>query len=713
MKKIFLERKTKKRKKVSVYNRIIFSLGLIFFICVFLAVGAGITLYINMQKEIPSITDMFSYKPPTATIIYDDNNTKITELYIERRIPIKLKEIPQYAVNATIALEDQQFYEHWGINLYRFFVAVAKDILRFRLAQGASTITQQLARNMFLTMEKSMTRKIKEALITVNLEKNFSKEEILEMYFNQINYGGGLYGIEAASNMYLGKSARELTLAEAALLAAVPQIPEYYNLFRNYEGAKRRQEICLKNMLSLGYITKEEYDNAVKEKIVIRQKKKEEVLGSYFIEEVRKEVIKRYGYKTLYKGGLKIYTTMNSDMQKSMEDVISKQLKYYEKLYRKKDTKATYDSIVAANNDTLHPAPKYLQASMIIIDNDNGEVKALVGGRDFEDSEFNRAVQSRRQPGSIFKLFLFSAAIEDGTSPGDIIMDTPIVLNDGSDTPYKPHNYDEKFLGAISMRKALALSRNVTAIRLIKNIGPETVVNHAKKLGIESPLTPVLSLALGSSDVTLYEMTRAFSVYPNYGTLKTTTLIRYIEDDQGVIIYKADNMKKKVMDENVAYVVTDMLRSVALEGTAQGLKYYGIKSYVCGKTGTTNDYSDAWFVGFSKRYTAGVWVGYDILQPIGDKATGAVVALPIWANVMKPYINADTTAILPTKGISRVNICSETGMLPSKYCKYIRSEIYIKGREPKDICIKHKTGYVKDSEGISFENIDANKKDEL
>ncbi|MDD3802832.1 MAG: PBP1A family penicillin-binding protein [bacterium] len=703
-------RKSKKTK--NAFNTTVFIIGILVFMAVFAAVGFAATMYFNLQKEIPSMTDMFVYSAPSATLIYDDNNRKVTELYLEKRMPIRLKELPQYAIDAVIALEDQQFYSHWGINVVRFLGALTKTVFTMKKGAGASTITQQLARNMFLTMEKTWTRKIKEALITINLERNFSKDEILEMYFNQINYSSGAYGIEAASNMYFNKSARELTLAEAAMLAGIPQIPEKFNLFRHYDNAKKRQRICLYSMLKEGYISKEEYDDAIDDSVVVTKGEKDSGYGRYFIEEVRKDVISRFGMNTLYKGGLKIYTTMNSDMQMEAEKVIEKKMLYFEKMYRFKYTKEKYEQEMA--KDTLSEAvPQYLQASMVIIENETGEVKAIVGGRDFEHSEYNRALQSKRQPGSIFKIFLFSAAVENGMNPGDIIMDTPVVLDDGSDTPYKPRNFDGDFLGPIPLRKALALSRNVTAIRLIKSIGPGTVVKHAKKLGVGSQLTPVLSLALGSNDVTLFEMVRAFSVFPNKGVLKETSTIRYIEDAQGNVIYKNENLENRVMNDDDAYIVTNMLESVVKEGTAAGLKYYKFNVHIGGKTGTTDDYSNTWFVGFTKEYTAGVWVGFDRLRTIADKATGAVLALPIWAETMKPFVNsADSLPFEQTDSIIHVTVCRESGQIATKYCKFIRDEIYKKNREPKISCEKHIRGY-SNNQDFDFSKQDILKDDDL
>lgn len=703
-------RKSKKTKKTAKATA--FIIGLLTFIFVFAIIGFSITLYFNLQKEIPSMTDMFIYSAPSATLIYDDNNRNVTELFIEKRIPIKLKDLPQHTIDALIALEDQQFYNHWGINIGRIFVVLFKNVITIKKGAGASTITQQLARNMFLTMEKTWSRKIKEALITINLEKNFSKDEILEMYFNQINYGNGSYGIEAAANVYFNKSARELTLAEAAILAGVPQIPEKYNLFKHFKNAKNRQKLCLSNMLKEGYISKEEFNDALNDSIIVIKGKKEAEYGKYFIEEVRKEVIARFGMNTLYKGGLKIYTTMNSDMQREAEKVVEKKMQYYEKMYKFKNTKEKYNTQI--HSDTTDKSnPQYLQASMIIIENETGEVKAVIGGRDFEQSEYNRVFQAKRQPGSIFKIFLFSAAIENGMNPGDIIMDTPVVLDDGSDIPYKPRNFDDDFLGPISIRKAFSLSRNVTAIRLVKSIGPETVMKHAKKLGIESQLTPVLSLALGSSDVTLYEIVRAFSVFPNKGVLKRTKIIRYIEDAQGNVIYKNENFDTRVIDDDNAYIMTNMLESVVKEGTAMWLKYYKFNVHIGGKTGTTDDYSNAWFVGFSKEYTAGVWVGFDNPCTIADRATGAVLALPIWAETMKPFINsADSLPFIETNSIIHVTICRETGQLATKYCKFIRDEIYKKGREPKVYCEKHIKGYT-NNQDFDFSNQDILKDEDL
>ncbi|MEO0288988.1 MAG: PBP1A family penicillin-binding protein [candidate division WOR-3 bacterium] len=685
----------RKNRKMKLINRIVFIIGLIVFSFTFILTGVIISIFVNLQKELPSMTDLMLYNVPSATIVYDDNNNIIDEFFIERRIPIKLRELHPYTINAVIALEDQQFRKHWGINVGRTLVVLLKDIFMMKKAAGASTITQQLARNMFLGMEKTWSRKIKEALITLKIEKNFSKDEILEMYFNQINYGNGNYGIEAASNYYFGKSSRELTLAESALLAGIPQRPEANNPKDNYYRAKARQLICLKNMLKEKMISKEEYEEAIAESIVVVTNTNKSNFARYFIEEVRKEVIKRFGMNTLYKGGLKIYTSLNSDMQKHAEEVFEDKMRYYEKMYYLKNTKEKYEKNLSQIKDTTEKKETdYLQGGFLLLDNKTGEVKVLIGGRDFYHSQFNRAYQARRQPGSIFKIFLFSAAVENGMFPGDIIMDTPVVLDDGSDQKYKPRNYDGNFLGPIPLRTALALSRNVTAIRLIKNIGPETVIKHARKLGVTSPLTPVLSLALGSNDVTLLEMVRAFSVFPNKGIYKEVSLIRYIEDAQGNIIYTNDHPEKRVMEEDDAYIITDMLESVVREGTAAGLKYYKMNVHIGGKTGTTDDYSNAWFIGFTKDYTAGVYVGYDKPKTIANKVTGAVVALPIWAEIMKPFVSyKDSSAFDIPKNIVYVNVCKETGMRAAKYCKYTRMEIYKKGKEPTKYCEKHSTEY--------------------
>ncbi len=697
-------KKTNKQLKKWI-NRIVFTMGILIFILFFTTITVGLTLYNNLQKEIPSMTDMMLYAPPTATEVYDSNNKKISDFFIEKRVTVELKSIPQYAIDATIALEDQRFYEHWGVNIFRIGIALIKDIQHASIKQGGSTVTQQLARNMFLSLEQTIVRKIKEALISVQLEKNFSKDEILEMYFNQINYGNGAYGIEAAANVYFGKSVEELNLSEAAILAGIPNLPEHYNPFKHPENAKNRQKTCLCGMLEQRYITKEQFYDALEKTIKLKKKSTEKQYAKYFIEEVRKEVINRFGYDVLYKGGLKIYTTLDMEIQQHAEVTVERQLKRYEKRYKEvKFTKEDYDSLPIEEKDEYTVIP-YLQAALIIINNQTGGIKAMVGGRDFKDSEFNRVYQAPRQPGSIFKIFLFGAAIENGMSPGDIIMDTPVVLDDGTDEPYKPHNYDETFMGPISLRIALSKSRNVTAVRLIDNIGPATVVNFAHKLGIKSKLDPYISLALGSSEVTLFEMTRAFSVFPNYGIIKNISMIRYIEDAEGNIIYKTDITDKRVMDDDDAYLITSMLETTAKEGTGQGMKWMGIKANAGGKTGTTDDYSNAWFIGFTREITCGVWVGYDELRGIGDKATGAAIALPIWAYTVKPFIdNSDTLSFIPTDSIIRVKICKSSGLLPSKYCKEIIEEIYKIGREPVEVCTRHSKGGISEYEFESYDS---------
>ncbi len=657
-----------------------FLIFLVFWGCVF------VTVYF-LSRGLPSLKLIERYKPPLATEVYDRNGKLIYQFYIERRKAVPLREIPQDLINAFIALEDRKFYDHWGIYLPGILRALYVDIVKRRVAQGASTITQQLARNMFLTQKRTLKRKIKEAVLAIRIERAFSKQQILERYLNQIYFGHGVYGVEAASRFYFGKGVGELNLAECALLAAIPRSPRLYSPYRNFDRAIRRQRLILKIMRDYGFISADEYREALSTPIVLTGPEKEEVKGKapYFLDMVRRYVVQRYGEDFLFTSGGRIYTTLDIDLQEIAESVVDSFLDLFEEKYDLHPKKSEYV------RDTLNP-PQYLQGALVAMDPYTGEILALVGGRDYEDSKFNRVTQMRRQPGSAFKPFVYTAAIDNGYNPSDIIMDVPLALKvPGVDELWFPENYDGKYLGPITLRKALALSRNLATAHLILELGPSVVAEYARKMGIESPVPPYPSIALGSPTLSLLEITRAYATIANLGYRVTPYFVERIEDPEGRVIEKNGPQRVQVLDSTTAYIIIDMLRSVIEEGTGRrAWMVYGLKGAMAGKTGTTNEFRDTWFIGFSPKLLAGVWVGFDSLRTITEGAVGATFALPIWATFMKEAGAVDTiTDFVIPQGIAWAEVCTKTGMLATQYCPETRMEIFKVENIPMVSCTLH------------------------
>ncbi|MEO0094857.1 MAG: PBP1A family penicillin-binding protein [candidate division WOR-3 bacterium] len=648
--------------------------------------GFSLGVYIQIIRDLPPAEAISFYAPPVSTKVYDDQDSLLTEFFIERRELANLSDVPDYLKKGFICIEDKTFYKHWGVDVKAIFRAVIQNILHLRAAQGFSTITMQLARNMFLTQEKTILRKLKEITLALRIERVYTKDEILERYLNQVNFGQGRYGVATAARYYFNKNISDLTLSESALLVALPKSPEYLSPYRYPERAKARRNLVLKQMLNDHIITEEEYNRAVNEPLNVVERKKGHSIGEYFIEELRRYLELKYGAEFLYRSGASIYTTINRNIQKVAEEVMEKHLKTIEKDYKFKITKAKVDSM--GSSDTLNNTP-YLQGALIIADHKKGEIKAMIGGRDFSQSKFNRATQAKRQTGSSFKVFVFLAALDNGFTPADQVLDLPIILEvAGPDSIYRPANYDHKFLGPITMRKALALSRNLVAVRLIRIVGPDLVVKYAYDLGIKSKLLPIVSLALGSCEVSLAELTQAFSTLANLGEEKSLIMIRRIVDRDGTIIELNKPITQKKLPEQTCYLMVNLMRSVVDGGTGYEIrKYY--KGPAAGKTGTTDNYSDAWFIGFTPHYTAGVWVGFDDNRTIFRGATGGVVSAPIWGEIMSIIDTLITDDFPVPEGIVWCKICPKSGLLANEYCPAPREEPFIKGTEPKESCDFH------------------------
>ncbi|MBK7367926.1 MAG: PBP1A family penicillin-binding protein [Candidatus Eisenbacteria bacterium] len=597
-----------------------------------------------------------------------------------------LNRIPRNLVNATLSTEDRNFYRHWGVDLWGVARAAGTDLMHMRRSQGGSTITQQLARNLFLTHERTFTRKLKEVALAVELERNYTKDQILELYFNQIYFGEGAYGVEAAAKTYFGKPLQELTLPECALLAGIPANPSSYSPRRRAQAALLRRGKVLRNMLVTRAITQVEFDNAMHAPLGVTSARYSNDRAPYFVEMVRLHLDEKYGSNAVYEGGLKVYTTLDMDMQQLAERSLEKQLEYLEndmKLTQRRGTFAT----AAAGPGGRTP---YLQSALVAIDSRTGYIRSLVGGRDWNHSNFNRATQAKRQPGSAFKPFVYAAAMDNGFKPTDIIVDEPVSFPGGNGETYSPQNYDHTYRGPVTLRYALQQSINVPAIKLLRKVGVSLVASYARRMGIKSALGQNLSLALGSSEVTLLELTSAYGVFANRGIRNEPSFILKVEDRNGVVLERSTPRPFEVLSEGTAATMTSMLQSVMDHGTGYPARARGFTLPAAGKTGTMDNYMDAWFVGFTPSLVCGVWVGYDEKRVIGPGMTGARAALPIWTDFMIGATRGRQSEDFPVPAgtIGRL-VCAESGMLATDACPNTTTEMFLEGSEPTEACSTH------------------------
>jgi len=635
--------------------------------------GVILALMYGFGRTLPPTEFIEEYSPPVSTKLYDCNGNLIYEFYRERREPVPLDEISSHIIHALLVSEDRHFYEHTGVMPRSMVRAIWMNIRYKRPLRGTSTITQQLARLFFLYPEKSIIRKIREILMAWRLEKEFSKDEILEMYLNHIYFGNGLYGVEASSRGYFGKPAHDITPDEAATLIPIIRAPAEFDPYKHPDRVLHIRNRILDEMARFGYIEPKLADSLKQLPLHVRSPIRQQ-LGTYFIEEVRRWFIKQFGSYLLYEGGVKIYTTLDTTIQRVIEEEAAKHMDY---LYK------TFD----IEDDSLHP----LELAVVVLDPNTREVKALLGGRDFKRSQFNRATQARRQAGSAFKPFVWIAALERGYTASTIVEDKPISIPLVTGEIYSPTNYDSVYYGPITMRKAISLSRNLVAVRLGYEVGPDAVVDVAKRMGVRSPLMPVYSLALGTSGVTLLEMCNAYATIAAYGIHKAPIFVRKVVDRTGNVLFEARNDSVRAISTQVAYVMTSLLKSVVDEGTARSIRYFGFKGEAAGKTGTTDNSTDAWFIGYTPRLLTGVWVGFDSLRKIANHAVGGNVAAPLWARIMKRIDTDDTLKFTQPTGIVTRRICDESGKLATPYCKRTRDEVYIAGTEPHQYCdIHHK-----------------------
>jgi len=679
-------------------------IGLLVLVSALLGATAGLLLVYS--TDLPQVEQLEHYRPGAITQLYDTQGRIIGSFALQRRVVASYDDYPPVLRDALISIEDKNFYRHWGINVWRIAGAAYRDLLSGGKLQGASTLTMQLARNLFLSPDRSWHRKVQEALLAVQIERRFTKPQILTLYANQIYLGHGIYGFEAASEFYFSKPAKQLTLDEAALLAGLPKSPTYYSPINHPDHAIKRRNLVINAMLEDGKITAGPATDARNKPLELKLQRDSNSLAPYFTEDIRRYLENKYGSDQVHQGGLRVYTSLDMELQRAANQAVLDGLAAYERRHGWKGhldnvlKNATLDSyqhpdwddepqvngyihalvtaispgsavikfarytaaisqsdaawagrkvngilkigdIVYVKVLSLGPKPKIrvsleqdsgAQGALVALDNSTGEIKAMVGGRDFNLSKFNRATQALRQVGSSFKPYVYTAAIDQGAKPDDTIMDGPVTFQTASG-PYVPHNYDEKFEGSITLRRALAQSRNIPALQLAQNLGIKTVIDYAHRFGITSNIPAYLPVALGAAEVTLLEQTSAYSVFPNDGVRVNPRYITKVTDYEGRVLEEDFAEVKDVISMNTARIMTSMLRDVVLHGTA--ISATAMKYPLAGKTGTTNNSTDAWFVGFSPSITCGVWMGFDEKKSLGPKETGAHAALPIWMDFMK------------------------------------------------------------------------------
>jgi penicillin-binding protein 1A len=610
---------------------------------------------------------------PQATTLYDVHDRPVFTIFKEYRIEVPLSQISPHLRKAIVAFEDQRFAEHGGIDIIRIVGAVWADVREGRKAQGGSTITQQLARQSFLSREKKLWRKVQEIALARRIEQMYSKDEILELYLNKVYFGDGLHGAEAAARGYFGKSASDLDLAEAALLAGLVNAPSVNAPTVNMSRAVARRGLVLNAMREQGIITDAAFERASKEQVrLVDTLRREEPLGQYFKEEVRQQLVKQFGWERLSEGGLKVYTTIDPEMQRAAEANVEASVKQIELRRAKRK---------------IAPTGEQLEAALVAMDATTGEVRALVGGRNFKNSRFNRATQAMRQPGSAFKPFVYASALEAGYSPASLVtrLDEPIQTLEGAWTPEDEHSVGSE----MTVRTALRTSSNRAAVRMLEEVGIAKTVAQARKMGIGN-VPSVPSLALGSGEVTLMAMTSAYGAFADNGRLHAATYIRRVEDADGKVLFVSKPAPEQVLSPRTAFLMTSMLSDVVNYGTAYKARQEGFTYPAAGKTGTTNDYVDAWFVGFTPHLVTGVWVGFDKPRTIIANGFAGELAVPMWARFMKlATANDKPDTFKMAEGLTTVSVCRLSGKLPSPGCDRVFTEYFARGTTPTEMCDQH------------------------
>lgn len=717
----------------------------------------------SLRFDLPDVRALADFKPPLATRVLARDGNPLASFGEQRRILLRYADIPKHFEHALIAVEDKNFYRHGGVDLAGIARAAWHDLKTMSLEQGASTITQQLARNLFLQPDKRWRRKLQELLLALEIEKQYSKQEILEMYCNQVYMGHGRYGLEAAARFYFGKTARELDLPEAALLAGLIQRPETLSPFRDPDRARRRRNHVLERMLEEGYIRRGEAERAQRAPIRLAPASEDPSLASYFVEEVRRWLRDRFGDEAVYQGGLEVRTTLDVGLQQIANRAVEWGLR---ELDRRRGWRGRLPRVPAGADPATWQAPSWkngvsvgdvadgvvvavdgararvrvgpytgflgageirwtgrsspaalfrpghivrvgvrsvgsdnrallsleqdpeVEGALIALDPKTGAVRALVGGFDFRRSEFDRAIQARRQAGSAFKPVVYAAAIERGLGASHRILDEPtLFIEPGTWRPYRPENYDLEYSGLVTLRTALERSANVATVKLLDEIGPEPVIDLARRLGITTKLEPYPSMALGAFEVSPLEMVSAFGVFADLGVRVEPHLVERVLSSQGELLERVKPDVREVLSPQVAYLTTNLLRGVVARGTGAAASALGRP--LAGKTGTTDDCTDAWFIGYCPDLVVGVWVGFDMKRTLGRRETGAVAALPIWMRFMEEALERIPPRDFEVpEGISVVTVDRRTGLRASGSagCSELLEEAFVAGSEPTEFC---------------------------
>ncbi|MBI4352150.1 MAG: PBP1A family penicillin-binding protein [Elusimicrobia bacterium] len=668
----------------------------------------------KILSDIPSIDKLDEYTPSLTTYVYDINNQVIAEFSVEKRAILPLSRIPVDMQNAVIAMEDQNFFRHWGISPRGIIRSQLRNISAHRRAAGGSTITQQLSRGIFLKPEKSYTRKIKEIVLALQIERNFSKQEILTLYLNQIYFGNGVYGVQSASKLYFGKDVSEMTLSECALLTGLIPSPERYSPFNSVEKASQRRRLVLQRMKAENYITGKEAEEAEKEPVPTAKSTLLSSHAAYFVEYVRQLLEPKYGVAQLWKGGMKIYTTLDLSMQVPAEDIMEKSLAKYDQdaakapkpEEEKPAEKKEGEEAVAASSPTL-------QGAFLILDTRTGAIKAMIGGRNYRDSKFNRVTQAARQAGSTFKPMVWMAALLNGYTPASLVEDSPMAyyydgkdwrLLEGATDQYSidlaiqpfvgnkdfkiwvPNNFDGKFQGRITLRRGLEASRNLSSIYLVTRVGPTLVADVAHRAGIKRNLEAVPSIGLGTSLVNPLEMVSSFSTFANGGIHAVPFGVLKVTDNGGRVLEESVPEETESFSPQLSYVLVNMMKGVVQRGT--GAAAARLKRPIAGKTGTSQDSKDMWFIGMTPDLTAGAWMGYDDFMSLPMKDwTGGGTVVPWWTEIMETVLKDQPVRDFPVpEGIVFVTVDQETGKLSLPTCKKKILEAFIRGTEPKEFC---------------------------
>jgi penicillin-binding protein 1A len=663
-----------------------------------LVAGVAVGSWSAVCRDCPSIAQIYVWEPKSATQILDRKGRLIAELFNERRTPVQIETLPDYVKYAFVAIEDKRFYHHHGFDPQGFLGATVKNILRGRRPAGGSTITQQLARWMFaeqIGFERRPTRKLKELKVAIELENVYDKDAILEAYINQVNYGSGHNGIESASQWFFGKPAVELDPAEAALLAAVINLPETYSPFKHPDRARSRRNIVLRYMEDQGYLADGAAERWIQEPLPEAEHGNEDgAIAPYFVEWVRRMLDDRYG-SDLYEKGLHVTTSLDLDMQRYARMAMDSGWARIERQPGFRGPK--YADVKAEGGSKGASETKYLQGMMIVMDPPTGEIRAMIGGRDYEDSKFNRATQALRQPGSTFKPFVYTAAIASGIPASHVIDDSPVMLDQPDGSVYAPKNYDPDFRGPLTLRDALKSSINTVAVKLGLEVGLETVAQTAHQMGIRTEVPPYPSTSIGAASVIPIELMEAYTVFANTGMRAGPRAILRVEDAEGRLLWETFPETELVMDSSVIAIARDMLRTVIDHGSGAPSRAPDLLPYevpAAGKTGTTNDATDIWFMGFTPDILAGVWFGFDRPRTILPRAAGGVYASPVWGHFMHqlyygeaPIFEKPAPWPWPSAITTRV-VDDKTGELASSWCPPDQAyeEHYLPGTEPTDLC---------------------------